>query len=39
MVSGSSNPNRYAKVKTAERDFSVRGKYNVPELLFQLKEA
>jgi len=30
MVSGSSNPNRYVKVKTDERDFSVRGKFNVP---------
>jgi hypothetical protein len=37
MVSGSSNPNRYAKVKTAERDFSVRGKYNVPETSLSIK--
>ena len=30
MTSGSNTPDRYTKIKTDERDFSVRGKLNVP---------
>ena len=31
MSSGKSTPNTYVKVNTADRNFTVRGKYNVPD--------
>jgi hypothetical protein len=30
MRSGQSTPDPYVKINTADRDFTVRGKYNVP---------
>ena len=36
MKSGQSTPDPYVNVKTADRDFSVRGKYNVPNTKISL---